>query len=263
MPINESFDDTSEEIIRASDLLAPVPDFPQTAIVTFDVKTFDLMNDEYDIRPLAALVNAASSVSVFCLNDGERRFATCVSPVGAPAAVGIVEELAALGARRFVFFGSCGVLDSSIDAGRLIVPTAAWRDEGTSYHYAPAGDWVEVASAPATQEILRAAGVGFVAGRVWTTDAFYRETRAVMERRREAGCIAVDMECSGLAAAAAWRGLDVYQFLYAADNVDAAAWDRRILGALPAEPRLAHARVALEIARRLTTGGSRAGSRRQ
>lgn len=252
MPITESFDDTSGEIIRASDLLAPIPDFPRTALATFDVQTFALMRDEYDIRPLATLVNAASSVSVFCLADGERRFAACVSPVGAPAAVAVVEELAALGVRRFVFFGSCGVLDTSIDAGRLIVPTAAWRDEGTSYHYAPAADWAEVASAPRTQEILREAGVGFTAGKVWTTDAFYRETRVVAERRRQAGCIAVDMECSALATAAALRGFDVYQFLYAADSLDTDTWDRRILGALPAEPRLAHARVALEIARQIS-----------
>ena len=42
----------------------------------------------------------------------------------------------------------------------------------------------------------------YILGKVWTTDGFYRETRNNMEKRRAEGCIAVDMECASVMAAA-------------------------------------------------------------
>ena len=44
------------------------------------------------------------------------------------------------------------------------------------------------------------------------------------------GCICVDMECSANAAAARFRGRELFQFFYAADNLDAEQWDIRSLG---------------------------------
>ena len=43
------------------------------------------------------------------------------------------------------------------------------------------------------------------------------------------GCVCVDMECSAVAALAQFRGKDIYQFFYAADNLDSEAWDIRSL----------------------------------
>ena len=38
-----------------------------------------------------------------------------------------------MGAEKFLFFGSAGVLDRELAAGHLIIPTAAYRDEGTRH----------------------------------------------------------------------------------------------------------------------------------
>lgn len=37
----------------------------------------------------------------------------------------------------------------------------------------------------------------------------------------------MEMECAALAACAAFRGFSFATFLYSADNLDAAAWDKR------------------------------------
>ena len=62
----------------------------------------------------------------------------------------------------------------------LALPTAAVRDEGTSYHYVPAGR--EVQPSPDALAALRAVlvkhGVQYIEGKTWTTDAIYRETAA-------------------------------------------------------------------------------------
>lgn len=112
--------------------------------------------------------------------------------VGAPSCVAMLEELHALGAKRFVVFGNCGVLNQQIRDCGIIIPTAAVRDEGTSFHYAPPLD--EIPANPkyrgAFEAILRETGVDFTEGKVWTTDAFYRETRAKVALRKAQGASA-------------------------------------------------------------------------
>ena len=46
--------------------------------------------------------------------------------------VGFLEELKARGFNNFIVLGSCGVLDQSIQADKIIIPSSALRDEGTS-----------------------------------------------------------------------------------------------------------------------------------
>lgn len=153
-----------------------------------------------------------------------------VSPgVGAPAAVSSLECVIALGATHIIGCGGAGIVRSGFDIGHVIVPTGAVRDEGTSYHYAPHD--AEVAPHPdalvAIDATLTAAGVPHDRGLVWTTDAFFRETPAKVARRREQGCLAVDMEASAMFACAAFRGVTYGQLLYAGDDVSADQWDHR------------------------------------
>lgn len=93
----------------------------------------------------------------------------------------------------------------------------------------------------------------FTEGKVWTTDAFYRETRAKVALRKAQGCVCVDMECSALMALAQFRGIDVFEFFYAGDNLDREQWDPRSLfthAKLDEKDRAAY--LALELARKIT-----------
>ena len=140
-----------------------------------------------------------------------------------------MEEVVALGARRFLFFGSCGVLDSDILTGHIAIPTAARRDEGTSYHYLPPASYIDIPSASHLASILDELGVPHHATRTWTTDAMYRETIANVEKRRAEGCRVVEMECASTAAVARHRGVEFYQFLHGSDSLAEAEWDPRDL----------------------------------
>ena len=142
-------------------------------------------------------------------------------------------------------------MNKEIAAGHLILPTAAYRDEGTSYHYLPASDYVEVPTCKELAEIMNELHLPYVTGKVWTTDAFYRETRNNMEKRKSDGCIAVDMECASVMAVGQFRGIPVYQFFYADDSLDGEKWNPRTLGARPASSHEKYLRVALEIASKL------------
>ena len=135
----------------------------------------------------------------------------------------------ALGSRKFVACGGAGVLVGSISVGNIVVPTAAIRDEGTSYHYLPPAREV----APTRRALSGNRGRtaenhhDYVRGKTWTTDAVYRETRPRMARRQNEGCVVVDMEAAAFFAVARFRRVEFAQILYGGDSLAGRQWDPR------------------------------------
>ena len=154
-----------------------------------------------------------------------------MSRVGAPACVAGFEEIIAMGAKKFVLFGSCGVLDDGKVKDRIIIPVAALRDEGTSYHYLASAPEIEAAPASiqAVEHVLASLGYSYIKGKTWTSDGIYRETKAAIQERRQEGCLAVEMECASMLAVAKYRNIPFIQFLYGADSLSADAWEIRDL----------------------------------
>jgi uridine phosphorylase len=183
------------------------------------------------VRKIASLTPSFGENPIYAIEYRGVSIAFYTSMPGAPACICGFEDVIAMGARHFVFFGSCGVLDRTIEKGHVLIPQSAIRDEGTSCHYAPASD--EIALDPAcVQAIIGCAesrGIPYTTVKTWSNDAFYRETPEKVRRRKEQGCKTVDMECSALAAVAKFRGVSVAEFFYAADNLDADRWDARDL----------------------------------
>ena len=87
----------------------------------------------------------------------------------------------------------------------------AWRDEGTSLHYLPTSEWCELS--PALSQALDGAfetmDEPVHRGSSWTTDAPFRETDNAINRARQAGIHAVEMEAAALYAYAQARARDV------------------------------------------------------
>lgn len=250
MSIIDTFDDQSEEIVKPAYVAEPVEGFPETLVVTFKSQIADIVKANYAPEEIRHLF-ASFRLPVYKFYYKEHLLGLYMTIVGGAATVALMEEALAMGAKRFLFFGSCGVLDARLTAGRLILPTAACRDEGTSYHYMPASDFAEVPTARRMGEIFGELNIPFVFGKTWTTDAFYRETRNNVEKRKREGCIAVDMECASVMAAGRFRNVPVYQFLYAEDSLDGETWDARTMGKVHPSDNEKYLRIALETAVRL------------
>ena len=88
-------------------------------------------------------------------------------------------------------FGSAGSLDKETTKGKYVIPYEAYRDEGMSYHYASPKDYIQIKNAEVMENIFNALELPYVMGKVWTTDAIYRETRNLVEKRKSEGCIAL------------------------------------------------------------------------
>ena len=250
MSIINTFDRLSEEIIKATDIVAPIDNFPRIAVVTFKDQIVNLARNMAGTEQLCTM-NAGFDIPVYKIVYRGKELAFYQTILGGAASAGLLEEMIARGVEKFIFFGSCGTLDDQLAAGHLIVPTAAYRDEGGSYHYAPAGDYLPVNTSARLAKILAELGLPYVEGKTWTTDAFYRETRNNMAARKNEGCLTVEMECASIMAAGQFRNTEVYQYLYTEDSLDGKAWDPRTMGKVPESSYEKYFRIALEIALRL------------
>ena len=153
-------------------------------------------------------------------------FTLALSPVGAPNVVALAEELFAFGGRVFVLFGYCGALQE-MQGGDVLLPVEALREEGTSYHYMPPDE-----RALASEELVRyletffrKGGLEPHIGKVWTTDALYRETRDKIRRYKAMGYAAVEMETSALFSWASARGVRAGSVLVVSDRFIEEQWE--------------------------------------
>jgi uridine phosphorylase len=145
---------------------------------------------------------------------------------GAPYAVMILEKLIALGAQTVMALGWCGSLQADAEIGDLIVPDSAYSEEGTSAHYpvAEPEPRPEAGLCRTLQSRLTSAGLAFHTGRVWTTDAIYRETRGKVQAYGAQGMLAVEMEMSALFTVAQYREVALAGLLVVSDELFSLKW---------------------------------------
>jgi len=227
LPILE-FDPSPSAVIEPS-LYNPAADVAPHCVITFFQEVIDRLDAEGRLKIVKKIRSEIGRHPLYELEIDGKRLAVIHPGVGAPLAAALLESVIARGCRKFVVCGGVGVLDASIAAGRVIVVDSAVRDEGTSYHYAPASRTID-ASPEATavlEAVLAARGVPYRVGRSWTTDAIFRETRDKVRLRREEGCLVVEMEAAAFFAVARFRGVTLGQIVYGGDDVSGDEHDHR------------------------------------
>ena len=222
---------TEPPLFTALDTTKKIEAFPQICVSTFSeniIQKFALLEG---IEKIAELHTANGAAPVYKIRFKDVNIAFYMSRVGAPACVVGFEEVVAMGAEKFVLFGSCGVLNDEKVKNKIIIPTSAVRDEGTSYHYiAPSAEInADKKSVRILEDVLKNCGYPYIKGKTWTSDAIYRETIPVINERRQEGCIAADMEGAAMLAVSQYRKIPFIQFLYGADDLSSDKWDMRDL----------------------------------
>jgi len=145
---------------------------------------------------------------------------------GAPYAVMVLEKLIALGAETIIALGWAGSLRPEAAIGHLILPEAAYSEEGTSRHYPGA----QTLARP-DRDLLAALRLFLTTtqnrchcGPIWTTDAIYRETRDKVAAYGAQGMWAVEMEMSALFNVARYRGVALAGLLVISDELFTLTW---------------------------------------
>ena len=248
--ITELFDPTDDPIISPAAFYGEQGHLCDVCIVLFSKVIFEELLRRYPCTLVAQIGACNGSIPICTFDLDGKTVAFYLSPIGsAMASTGVIEANWRTGATKFVMFGSAGALDREKTAGHYVVPTAAYRGEGMSYHYAAPADYIDVPGAETVCRVFDALGAPYVTGRVFTTDAIYRETRRQIAARRAEGCIAVEMELAGVQAVCDHHGFALYDFLMTGDVLDAPVYTPD--GLREANHSLSKLDLALEIARRV------------
>lgn len=119
--------------------------------------------------------------------------------VGASYAVLLAEQLFVSGCQLLISITSSGKLSNQVVRDYILIKESI-RDEGTSYHYLPAGEksFLKSELSEALQPLFNNNNLSVQSGKSWTTDAPYRETKSSIEDAKKNGADCVEMEAAAL-----------------------------------------------------------------
>lgn len=218
-------------LFNPNDTTKKIENFPEICVSTFTEKMIQQFVASNHAEIIHEMRTANGMIPIYKICYKGTDIALYLSRVGAPACVAGFEEVIAMGAKKLVLFGCCGVLDDDKVRDNIIIPVSAVRDEGTSYHYIPPSPEIEAdaRSVQILEHVLASCGCPYVKGKTWTSDAIYRETIPSIQERRQEGCLAVEMECASMLAVSKYRQIPFIQFLYGADSLASDTWEIRDL----------------------------------
>ena len=226
-PILE-YDPTREAFIEPATVIKR-RDMPEYCVVCFFSDVIDKVVAEHDAKMLVENRWEDGPHPVYEIEYKDQRLAFYHPGIGSALSAANLEQVIAFGCCKFIASGGCGVLEKEIALGHLIVISAALRDEGVSYHYLLPAREVQAneVGMKSLIDILSDLGIPHRVGKTWTTDAPYRETFDKIMKRKEEGCIVVEMEAAGMMAVAQYRDVIFGQVLYAGDDLRGTEWDNR------------------------------------
>jgi uridine phosphorylase len=201
-PLSEPSAFTADALVAAvrSERKLPVQAVPRVCVLEFDGDLTDwLITAGYAIpyKWWACFHTAMHTIDV-----GGTACGIIARTIGGPFAVLVAEQLRTSGAELVLGLTSAGRVSPSLPLPSLVVVQEAIRDEGTSYHYIAPGDAAESDTDLVTTmaDGIRSLGVPASSGRVWTTDAPYRETQQQLDKHAADGVLAVEMQAASLLA---------------------------------------------------------------
>lgn len=245
--ITDCYDVKTEPIIDLKAFYGEPKHIVEICLVVFSVNIHNHLLSTYECEEIGILSACNGNTSIYKMNYKGRDIAFYLTGIGSALASSMCYEAHwQTGATKFIMFGSCGSLDRDKTDGKFIVPTESYRGEGASYYYAAPADYIEIKNCNKLAAIFEKLNVPHVLGRVWTTDSMLRETIGLVTKRKEEGCIAVEMELAGVQALCDFYGLQLYDFLEAGDVLEASGYE--VEGLRAANHDLGKVYIALETA---------------
>lgn len=228
-PILE-FDAESPNYISATANVSTEILLPECCVISFFGDAVKAIVQEHNCQQIGKLIMESFELPLYEIKDENGKKVVLLHGLGSgPYAAGQLEKLIALGCKKFMVCGGCGVLNKNSRIGELFVPICAIRDEGTSYHYVEAAREIilEKTVKKAICSHLEKNNIKYRCVKTWTTDAMYRETKKMIDLRVTEGCQVVEMECASYLAVAKYKGVLLGQLLYAGDDLSGEIWDGR------------------------------------
>ena len=211
------------EAVRAERDLAPEP-VPPLCVLDFDGDLSDHLAEQHMSLPWTSWACFHTSMRV--ADIAGTRCGIVPRTIGGPYAVLIAEQLWAAGAKLIVGLTSAGRVSPNLPLPSIVVVNDAIRDEGTSLHYVAPTVSVQTPTTGIVECLITELSViapHVCQGRVWTTDAPYRETREQLDYWATQNVLAVEMQAASLFAFAQARRAPVAVVALVSNSVDGPA----------------------------------------
>ncbi len=140
--------------------------------------------------------------------------------MGCPSAGIVFEELAQLGARRFVRVGTCGGLLDGMKMGDTVIAMSATADDTTPLRYSgvsgfsPTATFALVRSAA---DLAAAEGSTVHVGPIVTSGLFYDPDPTTFAKWKSTGHVGVEMEAAMMYTVAATHGIEALAMMTVSD----------------------------------------------
>ena len=229
--IIDSFD-TSEPILKLEDFYGKKGHVLEKCLVILSREIFEYIQSQNNLKQVGLIGGTSYRIPIYAFEYKGELIGVYLSPMGSVMCAGNIVECSHItGASKFVMFGSCGTLDKEMTDGKFVIPTEAYRDEGTSYHFMPPSDFIKINNADKVESVFKKLAIPYVKGKTWTTDGFLMETVNKVKKRKEAGCIVVEMELAACQAVVNHFNLELYDFLQPGDVLIEGNYDKTLLHA--------------------------------
>ena len=227
-PILE-YDKNTNPLINPKKIINSIEGIFKNCTLCFFTRSIEQIIKEYPNKIIYNFIHTGINFPLYELDYKGSKIGLINAAMGSSIAAIQIEELSAIGIKKIISCGSCGVLTKELTVGHLIIPNIAIRDEGTSYHYIEPSREISV-----NEHILEIIEkkfikekIPYVIGKTWTTDAPFRETPEKIELRKNEGCITVEMELSANLAVSQYNNIEFGQILCSQDSLAGPEWDRR------------------------------------
>jgi len=219
---------TAEKLLEHRRAYGHLSDFraPETVLVCYQRSTMQyLLKQHPDLQPSQAVSH------FYLLNDG-RGGVLGDWGVGAPGLAIKVEELIALGAKRFIAIGTAGGLMNAHKIADFVLCHKALAEDGVAHLYLPQDqrtveadpqmilEWTHFAKERSLPQ--------FHPAMAWSFSAIFRETVSDVHRVSKQGCSAVEMEAATLYALGQEKGVQTLSLFVISDSITQEAWIPRI-----------------------------------
>lgn len=146
---------------------------------------------------------------------------------GGPMSATVIEELAHYGIKKVIGYGFAGSLTQNVGIGEIVLADGAVVSDGTSREYLSDEKWVypDPQLADDLRQCAAKNGIVIRNGKVWTTDAIYREYPQKVKRWRQEGAEIVNMDTSHFYAVSKVVGIKSVYACVISDSIEAPEWN--------------------------------------
>jgi purine-nucleoside phosphorylase len=186
---------------------------PKTAIITLEKSFLDNITRFFTkrIKGITGKNYQINKNILVCTSFGN----------GAPAIIGLLEELQGLGVENFIFIGYAGSLDANYIESDICIVKKAFSTTGCAALYSKNeffkpknNDWFSNLESK----------LNYKESICWSTDAPFRETPSLINHFIEKKATHVDMECAAIYAFAEFYNLNALCLLVTSDSLSHENW---------------------------------------